>query len=201
MLEDNPLPAGHVLNPLWNGGVVPPCIGPAAVNAGSLGPVSGVWHHYAGIIAPSIAAHRVGVAVKARFKVLEVFRHMAYCPFIGICAEPVPGLLEGGVMGAEVQAVLIPDERKAVGGGVAGILEVHLAELLGGSHVERPCIHVGYLPNGVLMYLPSGVGCEKPVSFRQLQFPYKRILEFADYSVGLIVLHRCSKPKLPVLFP
>ena len=126
---------------------------------------------------------------------------MAYCPFIGVGAEPVPGLLEGGVVGAEIQAVVIPYERKAVGGGVTGILEVHLAELLGGGHIKGPCINVGYLPHGVLMNLPSGVGCEKPVSFRQLQFPNKRVLEFADYRVWLIVLYSCSKPQLPFLFP
>ncbi len=60
---------------------------------------------------------------------------MADASLIRVGAKAVPGLLEGRVVAAEVKPVLLSGEGEAVGSRVAGVLEVVLAEFLGGSHV------------------------------------------------------------------
>ena len=169
--------------------MVPPGIGPAAVNAGCSRPVTLVGHHHGGVVAPAVTVQDIGIAVEARFQVLEVFRHVADASLIRIGAEAVPGLLEGSVVAAEIQPVLFSGEGKTIGSRVAGVLEVVLAEFLGGSHVQRPGVHVGNLSHRVLKNLSAGVRGEELVFLRNLQMAYQGILQLPDNGVRFVVFH------------
>ena len=105
VLEDDALPAGHVLDPPGDGSVVPPCVGPPAVDARGRGPVALIGHYDGCVVGPGVAAHGVGVAVESRLEMLEISGDMAYGAPVGIRPEAVPGLLERGVVAAEVQTV------------------------------------------------------------------------------------------------
>ena len=108
--------------------------------------------------------------------------------------QTVPGLLKGCVVRAEVQAVLLTHEGEAVGGSVAGVLQVVLAELLGRRHIEGTGADVGYRSYRIVENLPSGVCGKQFVSFRQLKVADKGILQLAYDGVWLAVLHRRSEP-------
>ena len=93
MLENDPLPAGHILNPLWNGFLVPPTVSPIAVNAGSLRPVSFVRDDHGRIVGPGIAAEGIWITVESCFHPCEIALG-AHLSFRRIGPEPMPGLLE-----------------------------------------------------------------------------------------------------------
>ena len=180
---------------------MPPGVGPFSVDAGGLCPVSLIGHHYAGIIGPAVPAHGVWIAVEARFQVLEIFSYVAYATLIRIGAESMPGLLQGCVVAPKIEAVLFSHKGKAVGGGVAGILEVQLAEFLGRGHIESPCVHVGDLPHGIVKDLASGMGGEEFVIGGDLHMADKGVLQLPYDCVGLVVLEGCPKADLPSFFP
>ena len=118
---------------------------------------------------------------------------------VRIGAEPVPGLLEREVVGTEIKAVSLPGEGEAVGRRIPGILQVVLAELLGGGHIEGARVHVGDLADGVVEDLATGVRGEQPVAFRKRQVAYERVLQFADDGMRLLVLQMDREAHLPVL--
>ena len=102
VLENDALPARHVLHPLGHGGVMPPAVGPAAVDTAGRCPVALVRHYDAGVVAPGVAAHGVRVAVEASLEPREVGSLKADGSFVRIHPQAVPCLLEGGVVRAEV---------------------------------------------------------------------------------------------------
>ena len=126
---------------------------------------------------------------------------MADFPLLRIAAEAMPGLLEGGIVRAKVQAVLRPNKGKAVAGGVTRVLEVVLTELLCWGHVQRAGVYIGNLVYGVVEQLTAGMGSEQLIPFRQLQMADERVLQLADDGVRLMVLQSCPKPQLPVFRP
>ena len=125
---------------------------------------------------------------------------MPYGP-VRVSPQSVPGLLERVIVAAEVQAVLLPYEREAVGGCVAGVLQVVLAELLRRSHIQRTHVHVGYFPHWVLEHLPAGVRGQQTVVPGNVETADQRILEFAHYGVRLVVLKGCGKTHHAALRP
>ena len=125
-------------------------------------------------------------------RLLFTFGIIALCRLASMI--PCPGVNPAGL-----KAVFSANKGIAVGSGVARILQVVLAELLGRGHIERPGIHVGDFPNRVVEDLSAGMGGEKPVIGRNLQVADERVLQFADDGMGLMVLYRSAKMQLSVL--
>ena len=73
---------------------------------------------------------------------LEIRCCVPDCPFVRVSSETVPCLLKRNIMRSEIQSVLLSDEGEAVGGCIARILQIVLAELLSRGHVERTNVYV-----------------------------------------------------------
>ena len=179
----------------------PPGVCPPPVNPGSGRPVAFIRDDYGGVVGPGIAVHRIGITVETCLQVLEIRRGVADGPFVRIRAQSVPGLLEGAVVGPEIQPVSGTRESEAVGCRVPRILEVVLTELLGRGHIQRPDIHVGDFPHGIVEDLSAGMGRKELIITWNLQIADERVLQFPDDGMGLPVFQRCPEPDHRTLRP
>ena len=188
VLEDDALPAVHLPDPLRRLAVVPPAVGPTAVDACGLGPGAAIGHEDGTVVGPDIPAAGVGIAVEASLQPREILPapRTARFPF-RIGAQAVPGLLQGSVVAAEVQAFRLTGEGETVGGRVARILQVELPELLRRGHIGGAAQGGEGLVR-IIEQLAARVRGQQFVAFRQSEVAHQGIMELTHDGVRCAVL-------------
>ena len=131
--EDDALPAPHLLHPHGGIAVIPPGVGPAAVEFRGLMPCARVGGNDVGVAAPAFTREAVGIFVESRLQTGEV-------PLpVGVEAQSVSRVLELRIVAPEIEPLALADIGEAVRGHAAsgparhgphGIFGVHLSELL-----------------------------------------------------------------------
>ena len=102
-------------------------------------------------------------------------------------AQPVPGILEGIVMGAEIQALVGPEQAEAVHEHLGAVLDVALAEKLLRTLVRRGLDRI----DGLLRVVEQHAARLRRVQFmvrRQMRAVHQRVMELTDDGMGLVVL-------------
>ena len=191
VLEDDTLPAVHFRYPGSRGLLLPPGVGPGAVDVCGLGPAAAVRDQDGAVVGPDVSATGIRIAVEAGLQPSEILPapRTALLSLTGISSQSVPGLLQRSVVAAEIQAFSVSDEGKTVGGRVARVLQIELPELLRRCHIKGPGRNVGDRLLRVVEQLSAGMGGQQPEAFRQGQVSHERILQFAHDGVRLPVFH------------
>ena len=112
-------------------------------------------------------------------------------------AQPVPGILEGIVMGAEIQALVGPEQAEAVHEHLGAVLHVVLPEDLLGLLVRGRSQLVNGR-QGIVEEHAAGLGGIQLVDFGQHCAVQQRILQFPYYGVRFVVYQGRTKAHQPV---
>ena len=111
----------------------------------------------------------------------------------------MPGLLQGGIVAAEIQAFRFADEGETVGRRVAWVLQLVLTELLRRRLVDQTGRDVGDGLLRVVEKLAAGMGGQQLVTLGQIEVAHQGIVEFAHDGMRLAVFQPGGETELPVL--